>query len=293
MTAIALHPWLMAARPKTLVATFAPIFMGGALAFSDGIFSPLNFSAALLSALFIQVGTNLANDYFDFKKGADTAERVGPQRVTQSGLVKPSHVFAGFAFCFAIAALFGLFLVADRGAIILVVGVLSIMSGIAYTAGPLPLAYVGLGELFVLVFFGPVASGFTYFVASGQLDFVAFLVGLCPGAISCAILIANNLRDVEQDRKCQKRTLAVRFGVRFAKWEYAAAWTTAFVVLCVAAFMRQKGTWVLPLAMMPLAIKLCVRTFHVSEAAELIKMLEQTAKGLAIFTTLFCIGVFL
>jgi len=287
------RPWLLAARPKTLVATFAPICMGAALAFRDGVFAPTNFLAALFSALFIQIGTNLANDYYDFKKGADTAERVGPIRVTQSGLIRPHVVLAGFVACFGLAAFFGLYLVLDAGLPVLIVGMLSIVCGVAYTAGPWPIAYLGLGELFVLVFFGPVASGFTYFVMSKSFEPSAFWAGLCPGALSCAILIANNLRDVEQDKKSNKRTLVVRFGKHFGRLEYAATWALAYSALVATVASRHQIALLLPLLTLPLALKLMARVARDPGPQEMIKVLEGTAKSLALFALLFCAGVML
>jgi 1,4-dihydroxy-2-naphthoate octaprenyltransferase len=293
MTELTLKPWILAARPKTLVATFAPILMGAVLAYRDGAFAPLRLAVVLLSALFIQIGTNLANDFYDFKKGADTADRVGPIRVTQSGLIKARTVFVAAALSFGLAALLGLYLVIDAGMVIVWVGLASIISGVAYTAGPWPLAYVGLGELFVLVFFGPVASGFTYFVLSHHMDAMAFGIGLCPGALSCAILVANNLRDVDQDKRSKKRTLAVRFGKNFARFEYAAFWGLSYFTLAALAHLQDDVKMLLPLLTAPLALSLIRRVFSEPRAIEMIRVLEGTAKALALFTLLFCIGVLL
>lgn len=291
MIAATIKPWIMAARPKTLVATFAPIMIGASFAFREGSVEKINLVAALVSALFIQIGTNLANDFYDFKKGADTAERVGPIRVTQSGLIKAQSVLTAFVLCFALAALFGLYLVVDVGAVILWVGIASIISGIAYTAGPWPLAYVGLGEVFVLCFFGPVASGFTYYVMTHALNPVAFWVGLAPGALSCAILVANNLRDVEQDKKSNKRTLVVRFGKNFARAEYALLWLLAYAVCIVVALHFDNLKLLLPFLTAPLAFGLCIRIFKNQPPSEMIRILEGTAKGLALFTILYCVAL--
>lgn len=288
-----LSAWILAARPKTLIATVAPISIGAALAFRHESFSLMSVLVALASAMCIQVGTNLANDYYDFLKGADNAERVGPKRATQSGLIRPEVVWRGFVLCFLLAAVFGLYLIYDAGPVILWVGIASIVSGIAYTAGPWPLAYVGLGELFVLVFFGPVATGFTFYVATHDFRIEAFVFGLCPGLISCAILVANNLRDVEQDIKANKRTLAVRFGTTFAKIEYVSIWISAFLVIVVMALIANNLKLLLPLLTMPIAFLLCLKVFQNKNARELIRALEGTAKTLLLFSILLCLGIVL
>lgn len=212
--------WLLAIRPKTLTVSLAPVILGTALAYHDGYFSPSYLALTLLGALLIQIGTNLSNDYFDFQKGADTHERVGPTRVTQAGLISPGQVKAAFILVFACAACLGVLLVMRGGWPILLIGLASILSGMAYTAGPYALAYLGLGELFVLIFFGPVAVVGTYYVQALKFSGSAFWAGIAIGLLSCAILVVNNLRDIDQDKKANKKTLAVRFGRRFAHLEY-------------------------------------------------------------------------
>jgi len=212
--------WVLAARPKTLAAAVAPVVIGCALAEADGGFHLLSALAALCGAVLIQIGTNFANDYFDYKKGSDTDDRLGPLRVTQAGLVKPSTMKAATALVFALAILIGVYLVWRGGWPIVTIGLLSILFGLLYTAGPYPLGYHGLGEVFVLVFFGPVATAGTYYVQTLDISLPALLIGLSPGLFSVAILTVNNLRDLENDRKAGKRTLAVRYGHRFAVAEY-------------------------------------------------------------------------
>lgn len=225
MTTLTPHPghfqiWLLAARPKTLPAASAPVIVGTAVAISEGVFSLWPALAALMAALLIQIGTNFANDVFDFKKGADTIERLGPLRVTQAGLLSPKQVLAGMWLTFGLAALIGLYLVAIGGWPIVVIGLLAIAAGIAYTGGPFPLGYNGLGDLFVFIFFGLVAVGGTYYVQAGRLSPAAIWAAIPLGLLATAILVVNNLRDIETDRAAGKKTMAVRFGVRATQLEY-------------------------------------------------------------------------
>lgn len=215
-----LQIWLQAARPKTLWAAVAPAVMGSSMAYAVGGFHAGAAGAALACALLIQIGTNFCNDYVDFKKGADTEDRIGPARATQAGWVTPAQMRRATVLTFALAAALWLYLVYRGGWPMLIIGVLSIAAGILYTAGPFALAYLGLGDLFVLIFFGPVAVGGTYFVQTGNLPSPVLWAGLAPGCLSCAILVVNNLRDIEQDRVARKQTLAVRFGAGFARAEY-------------------------------------------------------------------------
>lgn len=220
--------WLDATRPKTLPAAVAPVIIGSAMAFHDQMFHFASALATIIAALLIQIGTNFANDYFDHKKGVDTEKRLGPTRATQAGLVSPSAMKTAFLLTFLIAFLIGLFLVYRAGWPILLIGIFSILFGILYTGGPYPLGYNGLGDIFVLFFFGPVAVGGTYYVQSLEINSIVLLSGIAPGLISTAILTINNLRDIHTDAKAGKRTLVVRFGVGFAKTEYLASLTIAF-----------------------------------------------------------------
>jgi 1,4-dihydroxy-2-naphthoate octaprenyltransferase len=206
-------------RPKTLFAAVAPVLLGTALAFSDSKLNLAAALAALIGALAIQIGTNLANDYWDAKKGADTGERLGPLRVTASGLISPRAVFTGMVFFFAIAALAGVFLVLRAGWPVVVIGVFSIAFGVLYTAGPFSLAYLGLGDVFTFLFFGLIATAGTYFVQALEFSQTALLLGCIPGSYSVVLIALNNLRDRESDARAGKKTLAVRFGRRFAMIE--------------------------------------------------------------------------
>lgn len=212
--------WLMACRPKTLPAAIAPVILGTALAIGDGGYHIPSALLALLGAFAVQIGTNLANDYYDFKKGVDTSERIGPLRVTQAGLLKPESVRLGFILAFALVAIIAAALTLRAGWLIMFIGVLAIISGIFYTAGRRPLGYIGLGEIFVFIFFGPVAVSATYYIQTLEINLAVILAGIGPGLLAAAILVVNNLRDLETDRKSKKNTLAVRFGAQFSQAEY-------------------------------------------------------------------------
>ncbi len=212
--------WAEAARPKTLWASISPVLMGLVLAYLSQSFNWAIAVLTLLAAILIQIGTNYANDYYDFKNGADQEREHGPRRLTQMGVVSPKAMRNAFIWAFGLAVMCGIFLVYQGGIPILIVGILSILFGILYTAGPYPLGYIGLGDLFVLLFFGPVAVGGTYYLLSMELTGSVLLLGLIPGLFGACILTVNNLRDVETDHRAGKRTLAVRFGKKFAQVEY-------------------------------------------------------------------------
>ena len=245
--------WLAATRPRTLPAAAVPVLMGSALAWHNDAFHLLAALAAFAGAMLIQIGTNFANDYFDFKKGTDREDRLGPTRATAAGLVSANAMKFAFIAVFALAALVGIYLVYRGGLPILGIGVLSILFGILYTGGPFPLGYLGLGEIFVLIFFGPVAVAGTEYVQSLTFSPEAAWLGVAPGLLSSAILVVNNLRDVDTDRVSGKNTLAVRFGKTFARCEY-----TLFVLLAcaipwiaIAQGEMTSETWVASLVILP------------------------------------------
>lgn len=222
MTMGGMHPvrvWAMACRPKTLFAAVSPVLLGSALAFSVGRGDLPAAVAALAGALLIQIGTNLANDYWDARKGADDERRLGPVRVTAAGLLSPRAVFVGMVVAFALAAVAGLWLLARAGWPVAAIGIAGIACGILYTAGPLPLAYVGLGDVFTFVFFGVVATAGTFFVQALGWSADALVLGIMPGSYSVVLIALNNLRDRESDVLAGKRTLAVRFGADFVRAE--------------------------------------------------------------------------
>jgi 1,4-dihydroxy-2-naphthoate octaprenyltransferase len=258
----ALHIWLMAARPRTLPAAVAPVLVGTALAATEGTFKPLTFAAAMVGALFIQVGTNLSNDYSDARRGADTEDRLGPVRVTAGGLVPPRQVLVATYLAFGAAVLAGAYLIATAGWELLLVGAASILAGVLYTGGPRPYGYEGLGEMFVFLFFGVVAVAGSYFAQVERLTWEAFVLAVPVGLLAAAILVVNNVRDLETDRRAGKRTLAVRVGRPRARNLYAAMVYGAFACAPLPWLLGsdELSAWLLlPLLALPLAVPV-VRT---------------------------------
>lgn len=273
--------WMLAIRPKTLIASICPVLIGNILAYSQS-FDFFLFVCILLSALFIQIGTNIANDYYDFVQGADTKMRKGPTRVTQSGLIPLKIVKQGFIFSFALAVVFGLYPMYKGGLPIVSLGIISLALGIFYTKGKYSLAYTGLADICVLLFFGVFATGFTYYMQTGLFLRSAFIAGLGPGAISTAILCANNLRDIEEDRQASKKTLVVRFGKKFGRLEYIFCLSLASSILF---FFAPYLFWIFSL--------LCyipIKSLYDEESEAQIALLEKTAKLLIIYTLLFSLG---
>ncbi len=288
-----LRAWLLATRPATLTVGLIPVVIGTAVAHTMHAMRLLPALAALFGAVFIQIGTNLANDVFDYEKGADTAERLGPLRVTQAGLIAPHNVRLGMYISFALATVMGIYLTWVAGPYVLLIGVLSIASGIAYTGGPYPLGYNGLGDLFVFVFFGLVAVCGTVFVEAGRLSVLAFYAALPVGALATAVLVVNNLRDGPTDVKAGKRTLVVRFGRSFGVAEYWVLLATAFVIPLYLWVSGQLGrAALLPLLSLPLAVPLC-RSVLRDRGAPLNRTLAQTARLLLVHGLLFALGIVL
>lgn len=281
--------WVMAARPKTLPAAIIPVLVGTAVAVADDVFAPLAALAALVGAMLIQIGTNLANDYFDFKSGADNEERLGPTRVTQAGLLKESDVRHAMILTFAAAALVGSYLVWVGGWPILVVGILSILSGVAYTGGPYPLGYHGLGDLFVFVFFGVVAVCGTYWVQALDWSWGAWVASLPIGFLSVAILVVNNYRDLETDRRAGKNTLAVRLGPATTRWQWLLLVGGAFVVPVVQVATGASPWLLVAFGAAPYAV-VVGRRFLTSRGRELNAVLAATAKLLVLFGLLYSAG---
>lgn len=249
--------WLMAARPRTLPAAVAPVLVGTALAGFAHVFHPLRFLAALLSALFIQVGTNLSNDYSDARRGADAEDRLGPVRVTAGGLVPPRQVLVATYVSFGLAVLFGIYLIAVAGWELLLVGAASILAGVAYTGGPRPYGYEGLGELFVFLFFGIVAVAGSYFVQVQTLSWEAFALAVPVGLLAAGILVVNNIRDIDSDRRAGKRTMAVKLGRERTRVMFAAIVYLAYLLAPVTWVFGPTTAWVLlPWLTLPLAASL-------------------------------------
>lgn len=291
--------WLMAARPRTLPAALAPVFVGSAAAwaaFADPgeDFRWLAFLAALLGAIFIQIGTNLANDYSDAKRGADTVDRLGPVRVTASGLAAPRRVLHATWAAFGMAVLCGIYLTAVAGPLILVVGVLSIAAGVLYTGGPKPYGYEGLGEIFVFVFFGLVAVNGSYFVQLEQLDWVPFLLSIPVGLLSAAILVVNNVRDIDTDRRAGKRTLAVRMGRERTRTLYVGLLAISYFLLPVVVIATDASAWaLLGLLSLPLASKPINAVLQQTDGPSLNGALAGTGALLGVFSALVAIGLLL
>lgn len=270
--------WWMAARPATLSAAVVPVAVGSACAAAEQGFRTGPALAALAGAVMIQIGTNFANDVFDYEKGADTEERLGPTRVVQAGILPASQVRAGMILCFGLAALAGAYLAWVAGWPIVVIGVASILSGIAYTGGPYPLGYHGLGDAFVMAFFGFVAVCGTAFSQAGHVPAAAWWASLAVGSTATAILVVNNVRDVATDTKAGKRTLAVRWGRRGGQIEYAALLAMAYLVPVVMLFAMLASPWILlPWLTAPWAVVLAKRLFSLRGKA-LNPVLAGTAK---------------
>jgi 1,4-dihydroxy-2-naphthoate octaprenyltransferase len=286
-----LKVWIDASRPKTLWAAIAPVIIGTAMAYGDGKFHLISALISVFAAILIQIGTNYANDYFDFVQGADTKERIGPTRATGAGLIKPHIMRNAFIFSFSLAFFIGLYLIWRAGWPILLIGILSIISGILYTGGPYPLGYRGLGDIFVLIFFGPVAVGGTYYVQALEITTPVIIAGLSPGLISTALLTVNNLRDIHSDGKAGKKTLAVRFGAFFTRIEYIIAIVIACFVPVVLIVINPDHPYVLAAMSVFLFALPSIRAVLFDEISpELNKVLANTGKILLIYSIIFSLG---
>ncbi len=283
--------WWLAIRPRTLPAAASGVVMGSALAWHDGSFQLLPALAALFVALLLQIGSNVANDVFDFERGADTSARQGPLRVTQAGLLLPAQVKRGMWVIFGLAAICGLYLASLRGWTVILIGIAAILSAIAYTGGPFPLGYYGLGDLFVFIFFGITAVAGTYFVQVGSVSPSAWWMAIPVGLIITAILVVNNLRDLENDRKAGKHTLAVMLGERGTKFEYFICMAVAYLILPVLITMRVVPfTGLLALFSLPIAIN-SLRTVLTQKGRPLNAALAGTGQTALVYSILFWLGL--
>lgn len=284
--------WIQAARPKTLWTSVAPVLVGTALAYRDGVFLAPVAIAALLGALALQIAANFANDLYDFERGADTEDRTGPLRVTQAGLVSPLAMRMALTAAIAFAFLVGVYLVVHAGWPVIAIGLSSILATIFYTGGPRPYGYIGLGELFVFIFFGVVAVTGTYYVQALAFTTTAFMLSLPMGFLSVAILVVNNLRDIDTDRQSGKKTLAVRLGHDGARRELALMFICAAVVpvLMVVSGLCRSGVMAASLAMagsIPL-----MRTVHrTNDGPAMNRVLAQTARLQLIYAVILAAGV--
>jgi len=284
----------MAARPRTLPAAVAPVLVGTALAATEGTFKPLTFVAALLGALFIQVGTNLSNDYSDARRGADTEDRLGPVRVTAGGLVPPRQVLIATYIAFGAAVLAGAYLIATAGWVLLLVGAASILAGVLYTGGPRPYGYEGLGEVFVFLFFGVVAVAGSFYAQTEELAWEAFVLAVPVGLLAAAILVVNNVRDLETDRRAGKRTLAVRLGRPGARGLYGGMLAGAFATAPLAWLFGGDGldAWLLlPWLAIPLAIPVAKIVRERTDGPALNGALAKTGMLQLVFCALLSAGL--
>lgn len=286
--------WVLAARPKTLPAALAPVLVGTALAAQDGAFALLPALAAALGALALQIGSNFANDYFDFVKGSDTPDRIGPTRVAASGLIRPGELRWGMVAIFGLAALVGLYLIAVGGWPILAIGVASILAAVLYTGGPLPFGYRGLGDLFVFLFFGLVAVCGTYYVQTLTVTGWVVMAAVPPGALITAILVVNNLRDIPTDAAVGKRTLAVMIGAPATRIQYALLLAVAYLLCPLFWLMGEFSPFILlPWVTLPLAYPLLKAIFDQNAGPALNQTLAGTARLSLLFSLLFSVGILL
>lgn len=286
--------WVAASRPATLPAAVVPVVVGTAAAISQGYFRWGVLVCAMLASITIQIGTNYANDYFDHKQGADTAERLGPVRLIQSGIASPEQVFMAALISFGIAALFGVYLIIVGGWPILIVGILSILAGIAYTGGPFPLGYNGLGDLFVFIFFGVVGVAGTYYLHAGRVSALAWWASVPVGVLVTAILVVNNVRDIETDRAVGKKTLAVRIGRTVTLVQYVGLLAMAYLVPLGLWLAGQISLWFwLPWLTLPLAYLLAHTVITHQDGPTLNRMLRQTGRLHLIFGILFAASLIL
>ena len=283
--------WWLAIRPRTLPAAASGVTMGSALAWHDGSFQILPAFAALLVALLLQIASNVANDVFDFERGADTPDRLGPLRVTQAGMLTPAQVKIGLGIIIGLAILFGLYLASLRGWTVILIGAAAIVSAVAYTGGPYPLGYHGLGDVFVFLFFGLAAVAGTYFVHASSVSAAAWWMSVPIGLIVTAILVVNNLRDIDSDRKAGKHTLAVRFGERGTKIEYILCMGFAYLLLPLLVLMK-----IIPVGglLAWISLPIAIRTLRVvltQQGRPLNAALAGTGQTAFLFSVFFWLGL--
>ena len=284
--------WILAIRPKTLTAAVAPVFVGWGVAYTTGQFHWGAALAAMFTSIMIQIGTNLVNDVVDFSKGADTEARTGPLRVTQTGLLSPRQVWAGVVVTFGLAVLTGLYLTWIAGWPVLAIGALCLLSGIGYTAGPFPLAYHGLGDLFVLLFFGFAAVVGTVFVVGADVPPLAWFAATAAGVLTVNILVVNNIRDIETDRAAGRKNIPVVFGRQAAEWEFALMLVLAYAIPAILVCKHVSSPWILlSYVTLPQGIIIWGRLRSGQSGQALNPLLGQTAQLLLRYCVLFTIGL--
>jgi 1,4-dihydroxy-2-naphthoate polyprenyltransferase len=288
-----LNYWIIAGRPKTLLAAVVPVIVGSALALYYNVFVWYYSTVALACSVLIQVGTNYVNDLYDYLKGADTHERKGPQRVLATGLITIKQMKIGSFLVFLIAFLMGLYLVYVGGITILIIGILSIIAGIAYTAGPYPLAYNGLGDIFVFLFFGIVGTNGTFYIHSHEFTVLSALTSIPVGALVTNILVINNFRDINEDQSAGKITLAVILGKDLTRYQFIFLLFVSFIMPLILFLFYNFSEWIfLPYLTIPIAFNL-VKMIYNYEGNQLNKTLELTARLSALFGILFSVGLIL
>ena len=290
---VKIENWILACRPKTLLAAVVPVMVGSALAVSQNQFIFIYSLLALLCSILIQVGTNFTNDLYDHLKGADSKNRKGPERALSSGLITSLQMKIAIVIVFGLAFALGMFLVYSVGIVILVIGVLSIIAGLAYTAGPYPLAYNGLGDIFVFVFFGIIGTAGTYYLHLKEFTFLSLLISLPVGVLITNILVINNYRDMDEDREANKNTLVVTLGKRFARIQIIISITLSYLILFFLYLQYNFNYWIfLPLSTIPVAY-IQIKMLYRLNGMQLNKTLELSAKYAALFGLLFSFGIIL
>ena len=285
--------WLLAARLKTLTASISPVILGSALAFHDETFHLFIFFMTLLAAVLIQVGTNFANDVFDYQKGSDRENRLGPLRVTQAGLISAEKMKKAMWQTFALAICVGCYLASIGGWLIVIIGLASIAAGIAYTGGPYPLGYHGFGDIFVFIFFGLIAVPGTYYLQTGTVNVLSLYLGVIMGMLTTAILVVNNLRDLDMDALSGKKTLAVRLGEAFSKIQYSTLILIPFLLpLYIWMNVENELSLLITIFALPIAFHLIKQVYSLT-GRDLNCVLSRTARFLFIFTLLFSAGLVL
>jgi 1,4-dihydroxy-2-naphthoate octaprenyltransferase len=285
--------WILAARPKTLPAAAAPVLVGLAAAVATTNFRLAPALATLTAGLLLQIGANLANDYFDYKNGIDTPDRVGPVRVTQAGLLSPGQVKNGIILVFALAAGLGLYLAVVSGWPVIAIGVLAIVAAVAYTGGPFPYGYYGFGELFVFLFFGLAAVCGTYFIQAREFSWLSLVLALPMGWLTTNILVINNLRDLETDRASGRKTLAVRFGAEWTRVEFLLLLAAAYLVPLVLCLVGWVSPWVL-LSWLSLArVPSILRDIYREKGSPLNRTLAAMGQLVLLFGILLSLGLIL
>jgi len=283
--------WILASRPKTLPAAASPVLIASTVAFVEHTFEPFAALTALLGALLLQIGANIANDVFDFQLGTDNQHRLGPLRMTQAGYLTPTEMKIGMVIVFMLAAMCGIYMALVSGWWIILIGALAILAAIAYTGGPFPYGYKGMGELFVFIFFGFAAVCGTYYAQAGNVSLLAVLSSIPVGLLIVAILIVNNLRDIDGDKSSGKRTLAVRFGVTWAKQEFIVTIVMAYLVVFLISYSHLSSYWpLLVLFSIPIAMPL-VKSVLQDQGKKLNLTLAGTGKLTLIFSCLYSLGL--